>query len=74
MSSASVAAGYWPNTPGCAGRFESHLATGEGPFLRTRDRGFLLGGELFILPRRGRLRPFGDKRAIRMIPALALLR
>lgn len=74
VSSVSVAAGHWGGGGGCRRRFELYLSNGEGPFLRSGDRGFLLGGELFVLPRRGRMRPFGKSGAVRVIPSLALLR
>jgi len=48
----SVAQGYW-NQPGDTERtFGAYLAdTGEGPFLRTGDLGFLKDGELFVTGR-----------------------
>lgn len=47
----SVADGYW-NRPEETGRvFRAHLSTGEGPFLRTGDLGFLRDGELFVTGR-----------------------
>jgi acyl-CoA synthetase (AMP-forming)/AMP-acid ligase II len=48
----SIAQGYW-NKPESSGKtFRAHLAdTGEGPFLRTGDLGFLKDGELFITGR-----------------------
>jgi len=47
-----VARGYW-NRPGeSAETFQAHLATGEGPYLRTGDLGFLYEGQLFIAGRR----------------------
>jgi acyl-CoA synthetase (AMP-forming)/AMP-acid ligase II len=52
VSSPSVAQGYW-NQPGeTEGTFYASLAdTGEGPFLRTGDLGFLQEGELFVTGR-----------------------
>jgi acyl-CoA synthetase (AMP-forming)/AMP-acid ligase II len=52
VSGPSVARGYW-NKPDETGYvFRAHLAdTGEGPFLRTGDLGFLKKGELFITGR-----------------------
>ena len=45
----SVASGYWGRTEETKQSFQAHLAgTGEGPFLRTGDLGFLDDGELFI--------------------------
>src|SRR5947209_13594998 len=52
ISGPSVANGYWNRGQETAETFEARLAdTGEGPFLRTGDLGFLLGGELFITGR-----------------------
>jgi amino acid adenylation domain-containing protein len=46
-----VAAGYW-NSPGATEEsFGATLASGEGPFLRTGDLGFVDGGELFVTGR-----------------------
>jgi acyl-CoA synthetase (AMP-forming)/AMP-acid ligase II len=52
MAGPCVARGYW-NRPGETERtFQAYLAeTGEGPFLRTGDLGFLKDGELFITGR-----------------------
>ena len=53
VSGASVANGYWNREQETAETFAARLAdTGEGPFLRTGDLGFLLQGELFITGRR----------------------
>jgi len=52
VSGPTVAAGYWnrPEETECV--FAAHLAdTGEGPFLRTGDLGFLKDGELFVTGR-----------------------
>jgi acyl-CoA synthetase (AMP-forming)/AMP-acid ligase II len=44
-----VAAGYWGREAETLATFGARLAeTGEGPFLRTGDLGFLLGGELHV--------------------------
>ncbi len=44
-----VAKGYWCNPTATAETFQGVVAdTGEGPFLRTGDAGFVLDGELFI--------------------------
>jgi amino acid adenylation domain-containing protein len=52
VSGPSVAAGYWGQPEETAGTFEARLAdTGEGPFLRTGDLGFVREGELFITGR-----------------------
>ncbi|HKX32076.1 MAG TPA: amino acid adenylation domain-containing protein, partial [Blastocatellia bacterium] len=48
----SIAAGYWSRPEETAATFGAHLAeTGEGPFLRTGDLGFLIDGELFVTGR-----------------------
>ncbi|WP_149830554.1 non-ribosomal peptide synthetase [Streptomyces tailanensis] len=53
VSGASVAQGYWERPEDTARTFRAHLApTGEGPFLRTGDLGYLGdGGELFVTGR-----------------------
>ncbi|HID78872.1 MAG TPA: aminotransferase class I/II-fold pyridoxal phosphate-dependent enzyme [Planctomycetaceae bacterium] len=52
VSGPSVAQGYW-NQPGVTeATFRAHLKdSGEGPFLRTGDLGFLRNGELFVTGR-----------------------
>ncbi len=48
----SVAQGYWNRPEETAHTFRAHLKdTGEGPFMRTGDLGFLLDGELFVTGR-----------------------
>ena len=48
----SVAHGYWRRTAETQQTFAARLAdTGEGPFLRTGDRGFLREGALFVIGR-----------------------
>jgi acyl-CoA synthetase (AMP-forming)/AMP-acid ligase II len=48
----SVAAGYWNRPAETEATFSAFLSdTGEGPFLRTGDLGFLRGEELFITGR-----------------------
>src|SRR6185369_11805583 len=47
----SVALGYWRNPEATASDFQARLATGEGPFLRTGDFGFLRDGELYVTGR-----------------------
>ncbi|HEX8559654.1 MAG TPA: condensation domain-containing protein, partial [Pyrinomonadaceae bacterium] len=48
----SVAQGYWRLAEESARTFQARLAdTGEGPFLRTGDLGFLHEGELFVTGR-----------------------
>lgn len=52
VSGASVAQGYWQQPEQTKQTFHNYLAdTGEGPFLRTGDLGFLQDGELFITGR-----------------------
>ena len=48
ISGTNVAQGYWNNPDETEKVFKAYLQNGEGPFLRTGDLGFLLGGELFI--------------------------
>jgi acyl-CoA synthetase (AMP-forming)/AMP-acid ligase II len=52
VSGASVAEGYWNRPEETEQTFSAHLAdTGEGPFLRTGDLGFIHDGELFVTGR-----------------------
>ncbi len=52
VSGPSVAQGYWNRPEETERTFRAHLQdTGEGPFLRTGDLGFLKDGELFITGR-----------------------
>ncbi|HEX8275905.1 MAG TPA: amino acid adenylation domain-containing protein, partial [Longimicrobiaceae bacterium] len=52
VSGPSVARGYWGRPAETAETFAGFVAgTGEGPFLRTGDLGFLEDGELFITGR-----------------------
>jgi len=52
VSGPSVTRGYWNRPEENARVFDAHLAdTGEGPFLRTGDLGFLRDGELFVTGR-----------------------
>jgi acyl-CoA synthetase (AMP-forming)/AMP-acid ligase II/acyl carrier protein len=51
VRSNSVAQGYWRKPAETAETFDAYLATGEGPFLRTGDLGFLHDGELFVIGR-----------------------
>ncbi|MFN6483917.1 MULTISPECIES: polyketide synthase [unclassified Nostoc] len=52
VSGLSVAQGYWNRPEQTEQSFQAYLAdTGQGPFLRTGDLGFLLDGELFITGR-----------------------
>jgi acyl transferase domain-containing protein/acyl-CoA synthetase (AMP-forming)/AMP-acid ligase II/NADPH:quinone reductase-like Zn-dependent oxidoreductase/acyl carrier protein len=51
VSGPSVARGYWRKPEETKVTFGAHLATGEGPFLRTGDLGFLDRGQLFVAGR-----------------------
>jgi amino acid adenylation domain-containing protein/thioester reductase-like protein len=52
VSGPSIAQGYWELEEETRETFRAHLAgTGEGPFLRTGDLGFLQDGELYVTGR-----------------------
>ncbi|NEP08925.1 MAG: alpha/beta fold hydrolase [Symploca sp. SIO2C1] len=52
VSGASVAQGYWNQPEKTQQTFHGYVAdTGEGPFLRTGDLGFVHDGELFVTGR-----------------------
>ena len=52
VSGSSVGQGYWRRPEETQQTFQAYLAdTGEGPFLRTGDLGFLHNGELFVTGR-----------------------
>jgi acyl-CoA synthetase (AMP-forming)/AMP-acid ligase II len=52
VSGLSIAQGYWNKPEETKQAFQAYIAdTGEGPFLRTGDLGFLQAGELFITGR-----------------------
>jgi acyl-CoA synthetase (AMP-forming)/AMP-acid ligase II len=52
IAGAGVGLGYWQQPEATAATFQAYLAdTGEGPFLRTGDLGFLQDGELYITGR-----------------------
>ncbi|HTC64496.1 MAG TPA: SDR family NAD(P)-dependent oxidoreductase [Candidatus Saccharimonadales bacterium] len=51
ISGSSVAHGYWHKDAETSETFGARLATGEGPFLRTGDLGFLEQGQLFVAGR-----------------------
>ena len=52
VSSPSVGQGYWQNPQATAATFQAYLKdSGDGPFLRTGDLGFLHNGELFVTGR-----------------------
>ena len=47
----NVARGYWENDEATAETFGGMLASGEGPFMRTGDLGFLRDGDLYVAGR-----------------------
>lgn len=51
VSGRSVAQGYWQRPTATAETFAARLPSGEGPFLRTGDLGYLHNGELFVTGR-----------------------
>jgi acyl carrier protein len=52
VSGLSVALGYWNQPQATQQAFNAYLSgTGEGPFLRTGDLGFMQAGELFVTGR-----------------------
>jgi amino acid adenylation domain-containing protein len=52
LADPSIAKGYWNKPEETNETFGAHLAaTGEGPFLRTGDLGFVKNGELFVTGR-----------------------
>src|SRR5262249_48043976 len=44
----SVAAGYWGKPEESTRTFRAYLSSGDGPYLRTGDLGFVHEGELFV--------------------------
>jgi acyl-CoA synthetase (AMP-forming)/AMP-acid ligase II/thioesterase domain-containing protein/acyl carrier protein len=53
VANQGVAQGYWQRPNVTQETFQAYLAdTGEGPFLRTGDLGFIKDGELFVTGRR----------------------
>ncbi|MCO5994847.1 fatty acyl-AMP ligase [Actinoallomurus rhizosphaericola] len=51
VAGGSVALGYWQRAETTGETFRARLATGEGPFLRTGDLGFVHDGELYVTGR-----------------------
>ncbi len=65
-SGPSMAQGYWKRPDVTETTFHAHLLdTGEGPFLRTGDLGFMLDGELFVT---GRLKDLIILRGVNYYP------
>ncbi len=66
VSGPSVAQGYWRQPESTQAMFRAYLRdTGQGPFLRTGDLGFLRDGELFIT---GRLKDLIIFRGVNVYP------
>ncbi len=62
----SIAGGYWNRPDTTESTFRAYLAdSGEGPFLRTGDLGFLQDGELFIT---GRIKDLIILRGVNVYP------
>jgi acyl transferase domain-containing protein/acyl-CoA synthetase (AMP-forming)/AMP-acid ligase II/acyl carrier protein len=51
LSSPSVARGYWNRPEATQQTFRAQLSTGEGPFMRTGDLGFLHQDQLYVTGR-----------------------
>ncbi|MCO6009313.1 fatty acyl-AMP ligase [Actinoallomurus purpureus] len=51
VAGGSVALGYWQRAEPSEETFRARLSTGEGPFLRTGDLGFLRDSELYVTGR-----------------------
>jgi amino acid adenylation domain-containing protein len=51
VHSPSVASGYWGKEEATATTFGARITSGEGPFLRTGDLGFVAHGDLFVVGR-----------------------
>lgn len=51
-SGPSVAQGYWNRPEETEKTFRARLASGEGPYLRSGDLGFISNGELYVTGRR----------------------
>ncbi|GAB3958486.1 fatty acyl-AMP ligase [Actinoallomurus acanthiterrae] len=51
VAGGSVALRYWQRAEASEETFRARLSTGEGPFLRTGDLGFLHDGELYVTGR-----------------------
>ncbi len=51
VSGPNVAQGYWHDPAETERTFHAHTSSGDGPFLRTGDLGFLRDGQLFVTGR-----------------------
>jgi acyl-CoA synthetase (AMP-forming)/AMP-acid ligase II len=51
IAGSSVASGYWRKPAETEAAFHAYLNSGDGPFLRTGDLGFLSDGQLFVTGR-----------------------
>ncbi|MGB3533734.1 MAG: AMP-binding protein [Microcoleaceae cyanobacterium] len=51
LSGGSVTQGYWKKPELTGATFQAYFSTGEGPFLRTGDLGFIRKSELFVTGR-----------------------
>ncbi|MEI8371995.1 MAG: aminotransferase class I/II-fold pyridoxal phosphate-dependent enzyme [Planctomycetota bacterium] len=66
VSGPSMAQGYWKRPDVTEATFHAHLQdTGDGPFLRTGDLGFMLDGELYVT---GRLKDLIILRGVNYYP------
>jgi 8-amino-7-oxononanoate synthase len=66
VSGPSMAQGYWKRPDVTDAMFHAHLAdTGDGPFMRTGDLGFMLDGELYVT---GRLKDMIILRGVNYYP------
>lgn len=51
LSGNCIAKGYWNNTEATQETFFAKTAEGEGPYLRTGDKGFIWNNEIFVVSR-----------------------
>ena len=65
VSGPSMAQGYWKRPDVTEAMFHAHLDSGDGPFLRTGDLGFMLDGELYVT---GRLKDLIILRGVNYYP------
>ncbi|MCO6454726.1 MAG: aminotransferase class I/II-fold pyridoxal phosphate-dependent enzyme [Pirellulaceae bacterium] len=65
VSSPSVGQGYWKKPEATRETFQAFLESGEGPFLRTGDLGFMHEGQLFVT---GRLKDLIIVRGVNRYP------